>query len=134
VSGKSFNDFCQERLFKPLGMARTHALDFTEVVDRATAYRGAEQPVQDQRVVHRRRRQQAALTSELADLNGAWTPRAGNPWVRKPDAGQRNGRFVIEIAKVECGGLPRRPRSQPGGSTAGFWIHARWPDSGCRWA
>jgi CubicO group peptidase (beta-lactamase class C family) len=41
VSGKPFDEFCQERLFKPLGMTRTHwRTDFTEIVeDRATAYR-----------------------------------------------------------------------------------------------
>jgi len=45
VSGKSLDAFCQERLFKPLGMTRTQWRDdFTEIVpDRATAYgrRGA---------------------------------------------------------------------------------------------
>jgi len=40
ASGKSLDEFCQERLFKPLGMARTKWRDdFTEIVpDRATAY------------------------------------------------------------------------------------------------
>ena len=40
VSGKTFDAFCQERLFKPLGMARSQWRDdFTEIVpDRATAY------------------------------------------------------------------------------------------------
>jgi CubicO group peptidase (beta-lactamase class C family) len=40
VSGKSLDAFCQERLFKPLGMSRTQWRDdFTKIVaDRATAY------------------------------------------------------------------------------------------------
>jgi CubicO group peptidase (beta-lactamase class C family) len=40
VSGKSFDAFCQERLFKPIGMTRTQWRDdFRELVpDRATAY------------------------------------------------------------------------------------------------
>lgn len=40
ASGKSLDAFCQERLFKPLGMTRTQWRgDFTEIVsDRATAY------------------------------------------------------------------------------------------------
>jgi CubicO group peptidase (beta-lactamase class C family) len=40
VSGKSLDAFCQERLFKPLGMTRTQWRDdFTKIVaDRATAY------------------------------------------------------------------------------------------------
>ena len=40
VSGKTLDEFCQERLFKPLGMTRTQWRDdFTEIVaDRATAY------------------------------------------------------------------------------------------------
>jgi CubicO group peptidase (beta-lactamase class C family) len=40
VSGKSFDAFCQERLFKPLGMTHTQWRDdFREIVpDRATAY------------------------------------------------------------------------------------------------
>lgn len=40
VSAKSLDAFCQERLFKPLGMTRTQWRDdFTEIVpDRATAY------------------------------------------------------------------------------------------------
>jgi CubicO group peptidase (beta-lactamase class C family) len=40
VSGKTLDAFCQERLFKPLGMTRTQWRDdFTELVpDRATAY------------------------------------------------------------------------------------------------
>ena len=41
VSGRSLNQFCQERLFGPLGMARTQwREDFTAMVpNRATAYR-----------------------------------------------------------------------------------------------
>jgi CubicO group peptidase (beta-lactamase class C family) len=40
ASGKTFDAFCQERLFKPLGMTHTQWRDdFTEIVpDRATAY------------------------------------------------------------------------------------------------
>jgi len=40
VSGKSLDEFCQERLFRPLGMTRTQWRDdFTKIVpDRATAY------------------------------------------------------------------------------------------------
>jgi CubicO group peptidase (beta-lactamase class C family) len=40
VSGKSLDAFCQERLFKPLGMTRTQwREDFRKIVaDRATAY------------------------------------------------------------------------------------------------
>jgi CubicO group peptidase (beta-lactamase class C family) len=43
VSGMTFRDFCQERIFGPLGMTRTHFHDdHTEVVlDRADSYRPA---------------------------------------------------------------------------------------------
>ena len=138
VSGKSFDEFCQERLFKPLGMTRTHwRTDFTEVVeDRATGY---------QLLPNGQFRTNASLTNVVG--NGGLLTTAGdwliwNENLDNPRVGGRamveqletrarlNDGFVIEYAKGLNVGDYRGVREvSHGGSTAGYQAFlARWPD------
>jgi CubicO group peptidase (beta-lactamase class C family) len=138
VSGKSFDEFCQERLFKPLGMTRTHwRTDFTEIVeDRATAYRF---------LPNGQFRTNASFTDVvgnggLLSTVGDWliwnenldNPRVGGrAMVEQLETRARlNDGFVIEYAKglnvLDYRGV--REVSH-GGSTAGYQTFlARWPD------
>jgi CubicO group peptidase (beta-lactamase class C family) len=138
ASGKSFNDYCQERLFKPLGMTRTHwRTDFTEVVeDRATAYRLAP---------NGQFRTNASFTDVvgnggLLSTVGDWliwnenldNPRVGGrAMVEQLETRARlNDGFVIEYAKGLNVADYRGVREvSHGGSTAGYQTFlARWPD------
>jgi CubicO group peptidase (beta-lactamase class C family) len=137
VSGKSFEEFCQERIFKPLGMKRTHwRTDFAEIVkDRATAYR---------LLPNGEFRTNASFTNVvgnggLLSTVGDWliwnenldNPRVGGPaMVEQLETRARlNDGFVIEYAKglnvLDYRGV--REVSH-GGSTAGYQTFlARWP-------
>lgn len=138
VSGKPFEEFCQERLFKPLGMTRTHwRTDFTEIVeDRATAYR---------LLPNGQFRTNASFTNVvgnggLLSTVGDWliwnenldNPRVGaRAMVEQLETRARlNDGFVIEYAEglsvLDYRGV--REVSH-GGSTAGYQTFlARWPD------
>jgi CubicO group peptidase (beta-lactamase class C family) len=138
VSGKSFEKFCQERLFKPLGMRHTHwRTDFTEIVeDRATAYR---------LLPNGEFRTDASFTNVvgnggLLSTVGDWliwnenldNPRVGGTaMVEQLESRARlNDGFIIEYAKglnvLDYRGV--REVSH-GGSTAGYQTFlARWPD------
>jgi CubicO group peptidase (beta-lactamase class C family) len=138
VSGKSFNDFCQERLFKPLGMTRTHwRADFTEVVEgRATGY---------QLQPNGQFRTNASFTNVVG--NGGllttvgdwliWNENLDNPRVggramveQLEERARLNDGFVIEYAKGLTVSDYRGVREiSHGGSTAGYQTFlARWPD------
>jgi hypothetical protein len=138
VSGKSFNEFCQERLFRPLGMTRTKwRTDFSEIVeDRATAY-GSQANGQF--------RTNASFTSVVG--NGGllstvgdwliWNENLDNPRVgghamvdELETRGQLNDGLVIEYAKGLIVTDYRGVREiSHGGSTAGYQTFlARWPD------
>jgi len=138
VSGKSFDEFCQERLFSPLGMTRTKwRTDFSEVVqDRATAYRAAP---------NNQFRTNASFTSVVG--NGGllstvgdwliWNENLDNPRVggramveELETRGRLNDGFVIDYAKGLTVGDYRGVREiSHGGSTAGYQTYlARWPD------
>jgi CubicO group peptidase (beta-lactamase class C family) len=138
VSGKSFDEFCQERLFKPLGMKHTHwRTDFTEIVEgRATAYR---------LLPNGEFRTNASFTNVvgnggLLSTVGDWliwnqnldNPRVGGAaMVEQLETRARlNDRFVIEYGKglnvLDYRGV--REVSH-GGSTAGYQTFlARWPN------
>ena len=138
VSGKSLNDFTQERLFKPLGMRHTQWRDdFTKVVpDRATAYR-AVQGVQF--------RTNMSLTNVIG--NGGLLTTVGdlliwNENLDRPRVGgqamvdemQKRGRLNDGFENEYAQGLTvtdyRGVREvSHGGSTAGYQTFlARWPD------
>jgi hypothetical protein len=138
VSGKSFDEFCQERLFKPLGMTRTHwRTDFTEVVEnRATGYR---------LLPNGEFRTNASFTNVVG--NGGllttvgdwliWNENLDNPRVggramveQLEERARLNDGFVIEYAKGLNVTDYRGVREiSHGGSTAGYQTFlARWPD------
>lgn len=138
VSGKTFDEFCQERLFKPLGMTRTQWRDdFTEIVeDRATAYR---------RLPNGEFRMLMPFTDVVG--NGGllftvgdalrWNENLDNPKVggremveRLETRGVLNDGFVNEYAQGLTVTNYRGVREvSHGGSTAGYQTFlARWPD------
>jgi CubicO group peptidase (beta-lactamase class C family) len=138
VSGKSFDEFCQERLFKPLGMTRTHwRTDFTEIVEnRATGYR---------LLSNGEFRTNASFTNVVG--NGGllttvgdwliWNENLDNPRVggramveQLEERARLNDGFVIEYAKGLNVTDYRGVREiSHGGSTAGYQTFlARWPD------
>ncbi len=138
VSGKKFDDFCQERLFKPLGMTHTQWRDdFTEIVEnRATAY---------SRLADGRFRTNMSFTnvignggllSTVGDFliwnNNLDNPRVGGPaMVEMMETRARlNDGFAIEygLGLAVTAYLGVREVSH-GGSTAGYQTFlARWPD------
>lgn len=138
ASGKSFDEFCQERLFTPLGMTRTKwRTDFSEIVqDRATAYR---------QLPNGQFRTNASFTSVVG--NGGllstvgdwliWNENLDNPRVggramveQLETRGRLNDGFEIEYAKGLIVTDYRGVREiSHGGSTAGYQTFlARWPD------
>ncbi|MEW5984818.1 MAG: serine hydrolase [Acidobacteriota bacterium] len=138
VSGKTFDEFCQERLFGPLGMTRTQWRDdFTEIVeDRATAYR---------RLPSGEFRTHMSITDVVG--NGGllltvgdalhWNENLDNPKVggremveRLQTRGVLNDGFVNEYAQGLTVTNYRGVREiSHGGSTAGYQTFlARWPD------
>jgi CubicO group peptidase (beta-lactamase class C family) len=138
VSGKTFDQFCHERLFRPLGMTRTQWRDdFTEIVqDRATAYR---------RLPSGEFRTNMSFTDVVG--NGGllftvgdaliWNENLDNPKVggaamveRLQTRGVLNDGFVNEYAQGLTVTEYRGVREvSHGGSTAGYQTFlARWPD------
>jgi CubicO group peptidase (beta-lactamase class C family) len=138
VSGKKFDEFCQERLFKPLGMSRTQWRDdFTEIVEnRATAYR---------QLPNGQFRTNMSFTNVIG--NGGLLSTVGDflKWNENLDNPQVGGREMVELmqtrAKLNDGfaieyalGLNvtdyRGVREiSHGGSTAGYQTFlARWPE------
>ncbi len=138
VSGKSFDQFCQEQLFRPLGMTHTKwRTDFSEIVEnRATAY--SLTPAGEFR-------SNASFTNVVG--NGGLLSTVGDwlIWNENLDSPRIGGRamveqletratlndgFVIEYAKG-LGVLDYRGVREVshGGSTAGYQTFlARWPD------
>ena len=138
VSGKTFDEFCQERLFRPLGMTDTQWRDdFTEIVeDRATAYR--RQPNGEFRTL-------MSITDVVGNGGLLFTVGDALRWnanLDDPKVGGRgmvdqlqtravlNDGFVIEYAKGLNVTDYRGVREiSHGGSTAGYQTFlARWPD------
>ncbi len=138
ASGKPFNEFCQERLFKPLGMTHTQWRDdFTKIVEkRAAAYRRlpngefrTEMPFTN--VVGN-----GGLLSTIGDYL-IWNENLDNPRVggkvmvdQLQTRGRLNDGLVNEYAEglivTDYRGVPEISH---GGSTAGYQTFlARWPD------
>ncbi|MGE5198451.1 MAG: serine hydrolase domain-containing protein, partial [Rhodospirillaceae bacterium] len=140
VSGKSFNQFCQERLFGPLGMTRTQwREDFTAVVpNRATAYRlmpggGFRTLMPFTNVIGN-----GGLLTTVGDLL-IWNENLDRPRVGGQDLvarlqtrGRLNDGFENEYAEGLVVTEYRGTREvSHGGSTAGYQTFlARFPDHG----
>ena len=122
VSGKSLNQFSQERLFGPLGMTRTQwREDFTAIVqNRATAYRlapggGFRTYMPFTNVIGN-----GGLLTTVGDLL-TWNDNLDRPRVGGQDLvdglqtrGRLNDGFENEYAQgPDCHQLPRDARSQP---------------------
>ena len=140
VSGKSLNQFTQERLFRPLGMTRTQwREDFTAVVqNRATAYRlmpdgsfRANMPFTN--VIGN-----GGLLTTVGDLL-TWNDNLDHPRVggqdlveRLQSRGKLNDGFENEYAQgLVVTQYQGRARSKPWGSTAGYQTFlARFPEYG----
>ncbi len=138
VSGRKFDDFCQERLFKPLGMTRTQWRDdFTEIVeDRATAYRRRPDGRFGANMSFTNVIGNGGLLSTVGDFL-LWNANLDNPKVggrAMVDMLQARGRlndgFELEYALGLTVTDYRGVREvSHGGSTAGYQTFlARWPD------
>ena len=122
VSGRPFDQFCEERLFKPLGMKRTRwRTDFSEIVEnRATAYR---------LLPNGQFRTHAPFTDVIG--NGGLLTTVGDLliWNANLDNPRVGGRAMVELLETQGAAerrvrhrvrqgalrlrLPRRPRDQP---------------------
>jgi CubicO group peptidase (beta-lactamase class C family) len=138
VSGKSLQEFTQERLFKPLGMTHTQWRDdFTRVVpNRATAYSGSEATGFHQDMPFTNMIGNGGVLSTMGDLL-KWNENLDHPTVggaKYVDAMQTqmrltNGRlltYALGLEVVDYQGIPEIGHS---GSTAGYRTFlARYPD------
>ena len=140
VSGKSLNDFMQERLFKPLRMTRTQWRDdFTKIVpDRATAYRAAPWGQFRTNMPFTNVIGNGGLLTTVGDLL-VWNENLDRPRVggqgfvdQLQTRGRLNDGFELEYAQGVYVTEYRGVREiSHGGSTAGYQTFlARWPDQG----
>jgi len=140
VSGKSLNEFTQERLFRPLGMTRTRWRDdFTTVVeDRSTAYRLLPNGQFRTSMPFTNVIGNGGLLTTVGDLL-AWNENLDNPRVggramvdQLQTRGRLNDGFVNEYAQGLTVTDYRGVREvSHGGSTAGYQTFlARFPDEG----
>ena len=138
VSGKSLNDFTQERLFGPLGMTRTRWRDdFTAVVpNRATAYRMMPDGTFRTFMPFTNVVGNGGLLTTVGDLL-LWNDNLDNPRVGGPELparlqtrGRLNDGFENEYAQGLTVTQYRGVREvSHGGSTAGYQTFlARFPD------
>lgn len=137
VSGKSLQDFTQERLFKPLGMTHTQWRDdFTRVVpNRATAYSGTEAGFH-QDMPFTDMIGNGGVLSTMGDLL-KWNENLDHPKIGGPaytDAIQTqmrltNGRLLSYALGLEVADYQGVREVGHGGSTAGYRTFlARYPD------
>jgi len=138
VSGKSLQDFTQERLFKPLGMTHTQWRDdFTRVVpNRATAYNGSEATGFHQDMPFTDMIGNGGVLSTMGDLL-KWNENLDHPVVGGPryvDAMQTqmrltNGRVLSYALGLEVVDYQGVREVGHGGSTAGYRTFlARYPE------
>jgi CubicO group peptidase (beta-lactamase class C family) len=138
VSGKKFNEFCQERLFKPMGMTHTKWRDdFTEIVEnRATAYRQLPNGQFRTDMSFTNVVGNGGLLSTVGDFL-IWNENLDNPRVGGramvdllETRAKLNDGFTIEYAKGLTVTDYRGVREvSHGGSTAGYQTFlARWPE------
>jgi len=140
VSGKTLNEFSQERMFKPLGMTRTQwREDFTKIVeDRATAYRLLPDGQFRTSMPFTNVIGNGGLLTTVGDLL-VWNENLDNPRVggramvdQLQSRGRLNDGFVNEYAQGLTVTDYRGVREvSHGGSTAGYQTFlARFPDEG----
>jgi CubicO group peptidase (beta-lactamase class C family) len=138
VSGRSLQDFTQERLFKPLGMTHTQWRDdFTRVVqNRATAYTGSEANGFHQDMPFTNMIGNGGLLSTMGDLL-KWEENLDHPAVGGPkyvEAIQTqmrltNGRLLMYALGLEVVDYQGVREVGHSGSTAGYRTFlARYPD------
>jgi CubicO group peptidase (beta-lactamase class C family) len=137
VSGKSLDAFCQERLFKPLGMGRTQwRADFTRLVpDRATAYGRREDGTYFTNMSLTNVIGNGGLLTTVGDLL-VWNANLDDPRVggrafvdQLETRGRLNDGFEIEYAQGLNVTMYKGVREvSHGGSTAGYQTFlGRWP-------
>ncbi len=138
VSGKSFSEFCEERLFKPLGMKHTQWRDdFTKIVEkRATAYRRLPNGEFRTNMSFTNVIGNGGLLSTVGDFL-IWNENLDNPRVGgrtmvegMQTRGKLNDGFENEYARglIVTDFMGVREISH-GGSTAGYQTFlARWPE------
>jgi CubicO group peptidase (beta-lactamase class C family) len=138
VSGKTLQEFTQERLFKPLGMTHTQLRDdFTRVVpNRATAYSGSEATGFHQDMPFTNMIGNGGVLSTMGDLL-KWNENLDHPTVGGPSYVEAietrmrltNGRlltYALGLEVVDYHGIGEVGHS---GSTAGYRTFlARYPD------
>src|ERR1043166_958531 len=138
VSGKTLDQFTQERLFKPLGMTSTQWRDdFTKVVaHRATAYSGSEAGGFHTDMPFTNMVGNGGLLSTMSDLL-KWNENLDHPAVGGPayvDAMETrmrlgNGRTITYALGLEVGDYDGVRQVAHGGSTAGYRTYlARYPE------
>lgn len=138
VSGKSLNDFSQERLFRPLGMTRTQwREDFAKVVeDRATGYRASPEGAFRTYMSFTNVIGNGGLLTTVGDLL-IWNENLDNPRVggrawadQLQTRGRLNDGTAIDYAQGLFVDDYRGVREvSHGGSTAGYQTFlARFPD------
>jgi hypothetical protein len=138
VSGKTLNEFTQERLFRPLGMTHTRWRDdFTEIVpNRATAYSGSATNGYHTDMPFTNMVGNGGLLSTMRDLI-AWNenldrPRIGGAsYVKAMETQMRltNGRTITYALGLEVTDYDGVREVSHSGSTAGYRTFlARYPD------
>jgi CubicO group peptidase (beta-lactamase class C family) len=138
VSGKSLNDFLQERLFRPLGMTHTQLRDdFTRVVpNRATAYAPARDGSWRQDMPFTNMVGNGGVLSTMSDLL-IWNENLDNPKVGGPkfttalETRMRltNGKTIAYALGLEVADYQGVKEVAHGGSTAGYrTFMARYPE------
>lgn len=138
VSGKTLNEFTQERLFRPLGMTHTQWRDdFTRIVpNRATAYSGTEPTGFHQDMPFTNMIGNGGLLSTMGDLL-RWNENLDHPTVGGPayvDALQTrmrltNGRTISYALGLQVSTYNGMREVSHSGSTAGYSTYlTRFPD------
>jgi CubicO group peptidase (beta-lactamase class C family) len=138
VSGKTLNEFTQERLFRPLGMSHTQWRDdFTKIVpNRATAYSGTEQTGFRQDMPFTNMIGNGGVLSTMGDLL-RWNENLDHPTVGGPsyvNALQTqmrltSGRTISYALGLIVGNYQGVREVSHSGSTAGYSTYlTRFPD------
>jgi CubicO group peptidase (beta-lactamase class C family) len=139
VSGKSLNDFMQERIFRPLGMTHTQLRDdFTRVVkNRATAYSGNEAAGFHTDMPFTNMIGNGGVLSTMADLL-RWNEALDNPTIfggraftdsLETRARLRSGRTITYALGLDVASYDGVKEVAHSGSTAGYRTFlARYPE------